>query len=435
MSIGERTSDPAFLDRAFRDLLATGLEFPIKVDGAKTLPYTAVLRDSNPAARTLGMKLFRPLPPALAAGARFDMVFFALGKRYEGKISLIGRDGYLQYQFQWPASLLASDRRLWKRYPFRPRENVYVTGQDDGVPCHGLTGPLVNLSMGGLRFRVDRMIRLEDGMPVVPEANRFVDSRVLSPLRIQGLFKSGVLEARARIVRVDAFDSSVHLAVAMQGMADSDRELLTRLLEGRERKGTGAVPRGSGSAQVTRAAGDTSPAAARDAGEPAGTEAARAGALALRRLDRRSSRLLAVVPEGEDREALVRHLRAWGFWRLDLAPDLAAAQALSTTQGRPYQMLVVDLEPSRREGLEAVGAIRHLEPLLHTFGDLPVAFALRRPDPVLGLLDKAHQGVVALEDPEPMAPLRVLDRLLDLEPDPEADPDLDPELEAEEEPY
>jgi hypothetical protein len=424
VSTGERLSDAAFLEQAFRDLAASGAEFPIKVEGAKTLPYTAVVKGLDPSGRTLEVKLFRPLPPALAAGAWFDMVFSALGKRYEGRIALVGRDGYLQYRFQWPSSLLASDRRLWKRYPFRPRENVFVLAQDDGNPCHGLTGPLVNLSTNGLQFRVDRMIRLEDGLPVNPDPNWFVDGRRLSPLRIVGLTKGGSMEMRGRTVRVDAHDSCVHLAVALQGLGDADRELMTRLLEARERRGTGAIPKGT-TARIARA-GDEGGATAVAAG-PAGPDPEQAGAATLRRLARRTARVLAISPEGEDREALVRFLRALGFWRLDLEPDLFAAHARGKAQDRPYRLLVVDLQPSRQEGLEAVGAVRHLEPLLRSFGDVPVAFALRQPDPVLGLLGKPRLGVVALEDPDPGAAPRVLEALLGLEPeDPAGSVETDP---------
>jgi hypothetical protein len=437
MTVGERTSDYVFMERAFQDLAETKAEFPIKVEGAKTLPYTAVLMAAETGGRTLKLKLFRPLPPALASGAAFDMVFSALGKRYEGQISLVGRIGYLQYEFRWPRSLLASDRRMWKRYGFRPRENVFILAQYGEMPCHGLTGPVLNLSMGGLQFRVDRMVRLDDGLPVRPDVNRFSEGLAFSLLRIQGLAKTGCLEARGRMVRVESVDSSVHLALAFSGMADADRELLTRHLEGRERKGTSGFSGGTGSGRILRetdaeaeetiAAAPGEEAAADPEAEPAAPPGpAAAGAEALRRLDRRSARLLVVAPSGDERDQLVRQLQAWGFWRLDLEPDLFAAHARIKAEELPYRMLVLDLGPSLREGLEALGAVRHLEPLLRSFGELPVAFVLRQPDPVMELLGQPNRGVVALEAADAADVLGIMDRLLDLAADALQRPDSGP---------
>src|SRR5208283_5666429 len=100
----------------------------------------------------------------MPAGAPFRMLFAVDDQRFEGLISLFGREGYLQYGFHLPASLVQADRRRHPRSPFRPRENAYVIAQDAGLPGLGLAGPLVNISLGGLSMRVDRVLRMEDGM-------------------------------------------------------------------------------------------------------------------------------------------------------------------------------------------------------------------------------------------------------------------------------
>ena len=412
MATGERTRDPDFLGQAFRALIDSQEEFSIKVEGAKTLPYTAVLMTSDAGARTLVVKLFRPFPPALPAGAWFEMVFSALGKRYEGRIPLIGRAGYLQYEFHWPASLLSTDRRIWKRYPFRPRESVFVTAQDNEIPCHGFTGALANLSLGGFLFRVDRMVRLEDGMPIRPAGNTFAQGKVFSMVKVHGLAKSETLESRGLTVRVEERESLVHLAVQFQGLDDAARALLTRVLEAREHK-----PGATGSFTAGEVRGDLAgPEAAGDepepvAAAPAGPEPAGSGQ--LRRLDRRTARILVVAAEGEDQAAILGQLQANGFWRVESEPDLFAAHdRLRQAGGQPFRLLVVDLEPSRREGLEAIGAVRHLEPLLRVFGELPVAYASRQAEPMLELLDLPGRGAVAQADPDPARCTRELDRLL-----------------------
>ena len=108
MATGEKIRNVEFMAQAFAELLQQQQEFPIRVEGARALPYTALVEACEPAQRILVLKLFRPLPPALAMGARFDLVFAFQGKRYEGQIALKDREGYLRYRFTWPQTLLSS---------------------------------------------------------------------------------------------------------------------------------------------------------------------------------------------------------------------------------------------------------------------------------------------------------------------------------------
>lgn len=390
MSTGAQIRDPSLVAEALRDLMATEAEFPIKVEGTRTLPYTAVLLKREAASGDLILKLLRPLPPALAAGALFELVFATEGKRLEGRLRFVGREGYLQYRFEGPVALTASDRRLWKRYPFRPRENFYVAGQDSEVPGHGLSGPLLSLSMGGLAFRVDRMLRLDDGMPLAPHAVLFDRGMIFSLLRVSGFPKGEHLELRGQVVRVEQAGSELHLGVQFMGMGEADKLLLSRFLELRDRQSglsSGGYRPDTGPLEVVVPARSQAPP---PAPAPPGLEA-------LGALDRRCARLLLVGPPGEDRERLEENLRAAGYWRFEAVPDLFGAHGLWKEAGSaPVRLLLVDLEPSRAEGLEPVGAVRHLEPLLRSFGELPIAFVTREADPMLDLLGNPSYRGLAL---------------------------------------
>jgi hypothetical protein len=215
---------------------------------------------------------------------------------------------------------------------------------------------------------------------------------------------------------VQEADSQVQLAVAFQGLDDAGRDLLNRVLEARERKGTGSGavtgprPPRPDADRAEAAATEPEPESEPESGPE--SEPGPIGVEVRRRLDRRTARLLVVAQPGEDQAAVLGHLQANGFWRIDPEPDLFAAHARLKAEPVPYRLLVVDLEASRREGLEAVGAVRHLEPLLRSFGDLPVAVTTRQPDPMLELLDKPNLGAVAREGAEPGSCLRILDGLI-----------------------
>ena len=408
MAAGAQVKDPAFIAKAMRELVLSGEEFPVKVEGTKTLPYAAVLIKAEQG--HIIVKLVRPLPPALANGALFEMVFATEGKRFEGRIIFVGREGYLQYRFIWPKSLLASDRRLWKRYPIRPREDFHVAAQDSDIPGHGITGPLLNLSQGGLAFRVDRMLRLEDGMPIRPGAHLFERGKILSLLRIRGLPKGEVLEARGVVVRVQEANSELVVGVQFTGLGEADKVSLTRLLETRERQsnqgpnglGNGTDPldypligAAIGSSLVL---GEALAAAVQAQAVTAPDRLEEAGLAALASLERRSTRLLLVSPPGEDCDRITELLQEAGFWRFDVVPGLFEAHAAWKSAGpSPFRLLMVDLEPSRAEGLEPMGAVRHLEPLLKSFGNMPVGFITRLPDAMLELMGRPGFAALSQE--------------------------------------
>ena len=404
MAAGAQIKDPSFIAKSMQELVLSGEEFPVKVEGTKTLPYSAVLVKAEQG--QIIVKLVRPLPPALAEGALFEMVFACEGKRFEGRITFVGREGYLQYRFVWPKTLLASDRRLWKRYPIRPREDFHVAAQDSDIPGHGITGPLLNLSLGGLSFRVDRMLRLEDGMPIRPGAHLFDRGKILSLLRIRGLPKGEVLEARGVVVRAVEANSELVLGVQFTGLGESERISLARLLETRERQGNqgpagtdpvdfplvAAAIGGNLSFEVTPETG----AEPQEAEAPESLE--EAGMATLASLERRSTRLLLVSPPGEDCDRIIQLLQEAGFWRFEQAPGLFEAHAKWKEAGpSPYRLLLVDLEPSRAEGLEPMGAVRHLEPLLKSFGNLPVGFITRLPDAMLELMGRPGFAALSQE--------------------------------------
>ena len=419
MAAGSQVKDSVFILEALQGLVTSAEEFPVKVEGTRTLPYAAVLVKLDPSSREIVIKLVRPLPPALAEGALFEMVFATQDKRFEGRITYLGREGYLQYRFNGPVSLLASDRRLWKRYPVRPREDFQVAAQDSDIPGHGLTGPLLNLSLGGLSFRVDRMLRLEDGMPMRPASHLFERGKTLSLLRVRGLPRGAVLEFRGQVVRVEEAHSEFHLGIQFSGLGEAERLRLATFLETRERQSsqgssgysqnTASIAWPSG-AHAQAADGEllaVAGAALAESLEPAEPEpepvvaVEEAGLEALARMDRRSTRILLVSPAGEDRDRIARHLEAVGYWRMDSVSDLFEAHAACKGAGAaPFRILVMDLEPSRTDGLESPGAIRHLEPLLRSFGELPVAFVTRVPDPLLEFMGRPGFAILAQAETE-----------------------------------
>ena len=84
-------------------------EFSIKVEGTSTLPYASRVQKLQFDQAGFVLKLVRPLPHELLSGAVFRMIFAVEEQRFEGLISLIGRDAYLQYGFHLPSGLIQAE--------------------------------------------------------------------------------------------------------------------------------------------------------------------------------------------------------------------------------------------------------------------------------------------------------------------------------------
>ncbi|WP_306591568.1 PilZ domain-containing protein [Geothrix sp. 21YS21S-4] len=359
--------DPAQIRKALLDLLQAEAEFPIKVEGTHTLPYTASVKHLDQENGLLHLRLIRPLPHEMAAGAPFEMLFALGDQRFEAPITFMGRESYLLYRFTLPTQMVQSDRRAHKRYPFRPREKAYVTAQDAGWPGYGLAGPLVNLSLGGLAFRVDRILRLDDHLRVTPGTGFFERGKELPQLKIRDLPKHPLFEGRGRVANAWERDGEITVGVQFMDLKDSELRLLQDVITIREQMQKASSVSGP-SAPAPR------PGAKAEVAQGPATRMDPAGALtpdALLRLRRRSAPVILALRPGTDREGLLAVLAGAGYLRLEVAASLDAARdLLRANQGAPGRLLLV-------EAAEGAPPLEELRALLGDRGDLGIALLHR----------------------------------------------------------
>ncbi|GLH73921.1 hypothetical protein GETHLI_24230 [Geothrix limicola] len=369
---GTPVEDPAQIRQAMQDLFQQEIEFPIKVEGTHTLPYTARVQHIDVPKAMLHLKLIRPLPHELAPGAVFEMIFSLGDQRFEAPTIFHGRESYLLYRFTIPARMAPSDRRRHKRYPFRPREKAYVIAQDGGIPGHGLSGPLVNLSLGGLAFRVDRVMRLDDHMRVTPGLGFFERGKSFPLLKIRDLPNLPVFDARGVLANACERDGEFIIGVQFGELKDSELQEIQAVLTIRD------LMQRASSVTLGDSPKDTGPrsSAVENKGpaarlSPAGLETPDA----LRRLGRRCTRLLLAMPPGPDREALRQTLCAAGFLRTEAVDT--PAQALAEFQADKHSACpLLMLEARPQEGPTRAD----IQALLEGLGqarELPVALIVR----------------------------------------------------------
>lgn len=364
---GAPIEDPAKIRHAMDVLQQGGTEFPIRVQGAHTLPYTSRVQHMDVPKGLLHLKLIRPLPHELAVGAIFEMLFAVGDYRFEAPIVFRGRESYLLYRFSIPARMTQSDRRTHKRYPFRPREKAYVLAQDAGLPGFGLAGPLVNLSQGGLAFRVDRVVRLDDHLRVTPGLGFFDKGKELPMLKIRDLPKHPLVEARGRIANAWERDGEIVLGIQFLDLKDAELRLIEEVLAIREqmqRAPSLGTPEPKEGRTRSGAAEPRTPASRVN---PAGSQTPDA----LLRLGRRVTSLVLAMPPGSPREEVRRALETAGYQRLTPVDDLEAGlQLMRADQETAGRLLVLEAA----EGVELpLASIQALQKELGELKELSVA--------------------------------------------------------------
>lgn len=407
---GAPVEDPVQILQTMQELLLQELEFPLKVEGTHTLPYTARVQHLDAKKGMLQLKLIRPLPHELIVGAAFEMTFTMGEQRIEAPTIFHGRQDYLLYRFSIPVRMAPSDRRRHKRYPFRPREKAYVVAQDASIPGHGVSGPLVNLSQGGLAFRVDRVMRLDDHMRVTPGPGFFERGKSFPMLKIRDLPNLPVFDARGVLAYNWEREGEIIVGVQFGEFKESELRDLQNVLTIRENMKRAPSMTAS---EGTRDTGPRSPAAPENKPQaaripPAGKQTPDA----LRRLGRRCARLILVLEPGPTRDQVQQSLAAAGFHRAETVDtlDLAMAQFRADRNATtPLLMLEAPAEP--------IPFLQNLRSLQKSLGDsceLPVALISRDGDALLALEDPLIRPLPwpSAEDP---AWLSVLDDLAGLE--------------------
>ena len=369
---GEPVEDPAAIRQAMQDLLQQQAEFPIKVEGAQTLPYTARIQHIDLQMNLLHLKLIRPLPHELPVGAAFGMVFSVGDQRFEAPdIIFQGREGYLLYRFTIPAQMTASDRRHFKRFPFRPREKAYVVAQDASVPGHGLSGPLVNLSQDGLAFRVDRVMRLDDHMRITPGLGFFDRGKSFPMLKIRDLPNLPVFDARGVLIYAEERGAEIIAGIQFGALKESEIQDLQLVLTIRDKLQRAPTVT---SVSSPLESGPRNPAASKGPAArvpPAGGQTPDA----LRRLARRCTRIILAMGPGPDRDQVRQALRGGGFFRLETADtlDLALA-AFKADRNASCPLLVLETHPG--DGFSTAG-IRAFQEEFGASRELVVALMTR----------------------------------------------------------
>ena len=412
---GTPIEDPQVLQDALQVLFEAETEFFIKVEGTSTLPYASRVQALAVPEGRFSLKLVRPLPHEMLPGALFRMTFAVEDLRFEAIIGLLGRDGYLQYGFTLPSSLFQADRRLHKRYPFRPRENAYAIAQDATIPGVGVAGPLVNISMGGMALRADRALRMDDGVRIPVNSAKFERGKSFPRFRIQDLPRLPLLEGRAISAHATEHGSELILGLSFAGMSLEEETALAACLAFREQMYRGGqAPRPEGAAGAPRGRAVADGTAEEGTPELEAEDPAPMQVTVLLRLRRRTVRVVLVMADGAVRQGILEVLRRHGYHRIEAVADLGQLRPLCEPgqHGARPGLVLADLALARSGDAEPLAAARIIENQMAELGAPPTAILCEEVDPTLLLAQESSTRFLPYPSGEAERWIETLDGML-----------------------
>ena len=394
--------------QAFSELMNSQEEFPLNVEGAKTMPYSSSVANIDHGANQILLRMIRPMPAQLPLETPCKVSIGAMGEHWKALLAFQGRLGHLQYLFDLPKTLEKAGRREHKRYTFRPRENVYVYVQNSGLPGLSASGQLFDLSTGGLSFRPDRAFRVEDGARLKLDTAMFERGKSFPIIRIDGLPKlKEPLRLRGTVAHVSEKKSIIFVAFVFGLLDTEDEEILNRVLDAREKMGNmGGAGGPARSASPTTEQATTNPVDAEavtlDINSEPDDEAldqlekeSHPPPSTILRLARRTSSLLLVKPIGEKCYEIIKYLKDSGFTRV-IQCDHLDSHVVQTTQNLDAMLVALEIGGDPED---AVNSFQHIHEQLKTRKKTnPVVLSDQYEPVLLELADKLSLPVGFVSD-------------------------------------
>ena len=282
-----------------------------------------------------------------------------------------------------------------------------------------MAGPLVNISMGGLCLRVDRVLKLDDGVRIPVNTALFGWGSSFPRIRIQDLPRAPLVEMSGRVAHASERGSEVLLGFDFGELASDTARILSDSLAFREKLmqtrggSVSDLPGGRTDTGSHKRPGENTPEAL--PAEP-GSGAGPSSADPLRILRRKTASLWLIGGASP----LMARCREWlwqgGYHRIEVVPDLGAAYEdwMGRTAYRP-RLLCVDIALAQAEGQEPLAAVLALEKQLEGMSDAPSVILCDDLDPMLMLRQSEGMRILpAHGDAERW--LAALDDLLSLDP-------------------
>ncbi len=303
-------------------------------------------------------------------GQLVHLAFPLDGQRFKTTAKYRGLAGYLQREFALPEAMRHAERRGLMRTRFGAREKATVAVLENLFDGLGLSGPILNLGIGGLAFRVDRAMDIRLDRRLTVKGDLASAGKAMALIRIQDLPHVPTLECGATIMHFGARDEGVVAGLRFEDLGSLESQYIAKLLSQRiplfgkgfprkRRRGELAQEEDPGEEEIPAF---EEPVPADPVEEALSDRELLEIKVAMKAPDRlvllrkRTRQLLIVHPEELDRAILVSTLQVDGYRGVYEARSLV--QALEISRHHQLDALIVWHKVGPHDGVEVVAKLR-----------------------------------------------------------------------------
>ena len=349
--------------------------------------------------------------PRLKPGEAIEMHFPLAGMRFRADVAFHDRGRYMESTFRLPRTIHFADRRGARRTRIGSREKASVAILESTFEGLAASGRLLNLSMEGLCFRLERALQVQGGRRLAIHPDLFTTGQQLQVVRILNLPHLPTIECSGEIRFCGANQNGpILLGLRLEGLGSFDRNNLERFMMRRlptygrafpTRRRRGAtdepIPE-EDEEEIHEEDGDTSGEGADESLEdpleslieappPDGPEPATTPSEdRLLRLRRRGKRLLVIIPDDLERSLFICTLQGGGFSSFFEARTLV--HGLDMSKKAVIDAIILDQQIGPLSGAEVAQRLRKMGRL----EGVPIFQLMRTPN-VKALLSAKASGV------------------------------------------
>jgi CheY-like chemotaxis protein len=379
--------DPEQILAWLEELARQGTPVEVGVSESDLAPILAKVRVVVEDTRicSLAFKWKPGLEPS--SGQKMRMVFPMDRQRFQADLVYVGRGNYLEYRFRFPSAIFSAERRDSVRVKMRPRDDLSILALQDLFDGVGFTGTLVDLSIGGCGFLLQRAIRIkgEERLNIHPDL--LAPGTPLVLVRLPNLPHLPRVECGGYLCSMRATTAGVVVGLRFAGLGPGESAILGKFLSDRDPGITFGFPHkrrrlqgeedvpwveptpaeAEAAAKAEADAGpkpeiadpdpgeDSEDLAESGAGELVG-QAPRTDQDRLKQLRKRGKRILLVIADELERVALMALLQNDGYRSLFEAHSLI--EALERNRKVPLDLVVMGQEIGRIGALKLLDLLR-----------------------------------------------------------------------------
>lgn len=218
LELRDRETILAYLE----ELARLGSAVQVWVGKECLLPYEVRIKLVEEGQKRFLASLGRALPHDVER-QHIEISFPLDGRRFIARVKCLGREGYMTAAFSIPESVEEGERRQRVRARFGPREKARVTILGDLFDGYGVAGRIMDLSLHGIKIRVDRTIQVRGARVVPNSANVFAMGESLALVRLQDLPHTSQVECSGRVAHIEQSSLGVTIGVKLDGLSLADQ--------------------------------------------------------------------------------------------------------------------------------------------------------------------------------------------------------------------